>query len=53
MPWGHINPAYVLLPGSLHPSGRRYAWLPGRSPEDVPFQSFEGAAEALGAESLL
>jgi Bifunctional DNA primase/polymerase, N-terminal len=53
MPWGHVNPAYVLLPGSLHPSGRRYAWLPGRSPEDVPFRPFEGAAAALGAESLL
>jgi hypothetical protein len=53
MPWGHINPAYVVLPGSLHPSGRRYAWLRGRSPEDVPFQPFEGAAAALGAESLL
>lgn len=51
MPWGHVNPACVVLPGSLHPSGRRYAWLPGGSPEDVPFQPFEGAADALGAGS--
>lgn len=53
MPWGHVNPAYVLLPGSLHPSGRRYAWLPGRSPDDVPFLPFEETAAALGAESLV
>jgi hypothetical protein len=26
---------YVVAPPSVHPSGRRYAWLPGRSPEDV------------------
>ena len=50
MPWGHVNPAYVLLPGSLHPSGRRYAWLPGRSPDDVPFMAFEEAAGLLGVE---
>ncbi len=48
MPWGHVNPAYVLLPGSLHPSGRRYAWLPGRSPDEVPFMAFEEAAGGAG-----
>ena len=48
MPWGHVNPAYVLLPGSLHPSGRRYRWLPGRSPDEVPFMRFEEAAGLLG-----
>jgi Bifunctional DNA primase/polymerase, N-terminal len=53
MPWGHVNPAYVLLPGSLHPSGRRYAWLPGLSPDEVPFMRFEDAAGALGAEGML
>jgi hypothetical protein len=26
----------VVLPPSLHPSGRRYAWAPGRSPDDLP-----------------
>ena len=25
----------VVSPPSLHPSGRRYAWLPGRSPEEA------------------
>jgi hypothetical protein len=53
MPWGHVNPAYVLLPGSLHPSGRRYAWLPGRSPDDLPFMAFEDAAGVLGVEGML
>ncbi len=27
---------YVVAPPSLHPSGRRYAWARGRSPDDVP-----------------
>lgn len=26
----------VVAPPSLHPSGRRYAWAPGRAPEAVP-----------------
>lgn len=39
--WGDLNPPYVLLPGSIHPSGAVYEWLPGRSPEDVPFMPFE------------
>jgi hypothetical protein len=26
---------YVVAPPSIHPSGRRYAWSPGRSPEDT------------------
>jgi len=27
---------YVVAPPSVHPSGRRYAWVKGRSPEDLP-----------------
>lgn len=27
---------YVVAPPSLHPSGRRYAWCKGRSPDDLP-----------------
>jgi hypothetical protein len=27
---------YVVAPPSLHPSGGRYAWKPGRRPDDVP-----------------
>ncbi len=26
----------TILPPSIHPSGNLYAWLPGRSPEEVP-----------------
>jgi hypothetical protein len=26
----------VILPPSLHKSGKRYAWAPGRSPDDLP-----------------
>ncbi|MCE9560817.1 MAG: bifunctional DNA primase/polymerase [Planctomycetes bacterium] len=26
----------VVLPPSLHPSGHRYEWSPGRSPDDLP-----------------
>ena len=26
---------YVVAPPSIHPSGKRYAWSPGRSPEDI------------------
>lgn len=26
---------YVVAPPSMHPSGQRYAWAPGRSPTDV------------------
>src|SRR5207244_11911168 len=51
--WGHINPNYVLLPGSLHPSGRRYEWQSGLSPEQVPLMTFEEAAPILGVDSLL
>lgn len=28
--------ALVLCPPSRHPSGGKYTWLPGRSPDDVP-----------------
>jgi hypothetical protein len=27
---------YIVAPPSIHPSGGRYAWLPGRSPEELP-----------------
>jgi len=53
MPWGHINPAYVVLPGSIHPAGRPYTWLPGRSPDEVPLMPFETFAEAFGVEEML
>lgn len=26
---------YVVAPPSVHPSGQRYAWVPGRSPQDM------------------
>jgi hypothetical protein len=26
---------YVVAPPSVHPCGRRYAWTPGRSPQDI------------------
>lgn len=26
----------IVAPPSLHPNGRRYAWVPGRAPNDVP-----------------
>jgi hypothetical protein len=26
----------VVAPPSMHPSGRRYAWAPGRAPDDTP-----------------
>jgi hypothetical protein len=25
----------IVIPPSLHPSGRRYAWVPGRSPQEI------------------
>jgi hypothetical protein len=28
---------YIVAPPSVHPSGRIYAWSPGRSPHDLPF----------------
>ncbi|MDP1642735.1 MAG: bifunctional DNA primase/polymerase [Phenylobacterium sp.] len=28
---------YIVLPPSIHPSGRAYAWTPGRSPRDRAF----------------
>jgi Primase C terminal 1 (PriCT-1)./Bifunctional DNA primase/polymerase, N-terminal. len=28
--------ALVVAPGSLHASGRKYAWVPGLSPADLP-----------------
>ncbi|MCL6447844.1 MAG: bifunctional DNA primase/polymerase [Armatimonadetes bacterium] len=27
---------YVVAPGSVHASGRKYAWVPGMNPEDLP-----------------
>jgi hypothetical protein len=48
--WGHVNPAYLVLPGSIHPSGRRYEWLPGRSPEDVELLDYREVLPLLGVE---
>jgi hypothetical protein len=45
--WGHINPAYAVAPGSTHPSGRTYEWLPGLSPEEVPLMDFADARSLL------
>ncbi|MBX3480101.1 MAG: bifunctional DNA primase/polymerase [Caulobacter sp.] len=28
---------YIVAPPSIHPSGRQYAWTPGRAPEEVGF----------------
>lgn len=39
--WGHINPPYVVAPGSTHPTGRIYEWLPGRSPDEVGLLDFD------------
>lgn len=47
-PWGHLNPAYLVLPGSEHTSGLQYEWLPGLSPEEVSFMSFDDARTELG-----
>lgn len=30
------NGSQTVMPPSLHISGRQYAWLPGRSPDDLP-----------------
>lgn len=46
--WGDLNPEYAVLPGSVHETGLRYEWLPGLSPEEVPFMPFEDALTALG-----
>jgi hypothetical protein len=51
--WGHVNPAYLVLPGSIHESGRKYEWLPALSPEDVPLMPFAKAAPTLGLEKLV
>jgi hypothetical protein len=32
----------VVIPPSLHKSGHRYAWVPGRSPADVPLPEVPG-----------
>ena len=46
--WGHLNPAYLVVPGSIHPSGRQYEWLPGLSPLEVSFMPFVEALDDLG-----
>ncbi len=51
--WGHVNPAYAVLPPSVHPSGRLYEWLPSHSPDEVAFMSFDDAAPILGLDDLL
>jgi hypothetical protein len=52
MEWGDINPAYVLVPGSMHPSGQIYEWLPDRSPEDVELLPFSEVASMFGVEEI-
>jgi hypothetical protein len=38
----------IVLPPSVHPSGRRYAWAPGRSPDDLdPAETPAAVREAL------
>lgn len=27
---------YIVVPPAIHPSGRRYTWLPGRAPGEIP-----------------
>lgn len=48
--WGDINPAHAVLPGSVHESGRRYQWLDGLAPDEVPFMDYAAARDALGVE---
>ncbi len=31
------NGGYIVLPPSIHPSGRQYAWTPGKSPRERAF----------------
>ena len=43
---------YIVLPPSVHKSGQRYAWLSGRSLEDVPLATLPDAiVEALKQEA--
>jgi hypothetical protein len=37
----------VVAPPSVHPSGRRYAWEPGRSPDEIEPAEMPGWFEAL------
>jgi hypothetical protein len=48
--WGHLNPSHLVLPGSTHATGRLYEWLPGRSPDQVPFMDYREAMPLLGQE---
>jgi hypothetical protein len=48
--WGHLNPSHLVLPGSTHPTGRLYEWLPGRSPGQMPFMDYREAMPLLGLE---
>jgi hypothetical protein len=48
--WGHLNPSHLVLPGSTHPTGRLYEWLPGRSPDQVPFMDYREAMRLLHLE---
>ena len=31
---------YIVAPPSLHPSGRRYEWAPGRGPDEIELAPF-------------
>jgi Bifunctional DNA primase/polymerase, N-terminal len=48
--WGHLNPAHLVVPGSIHESGRMYEWLPGLSPDEVSFMDYREALPLLGLE---
>lgn len=47
--WGDLNPAHVVLPGSIHKTGRTYEWLPGLSSEDVALMPFDQVASLFTA----
>jgi len=43
---------YIVLPPSVHPSGRAYAWVPGSSPFDAPPVLLPKALEVLCPEAV-
>lgn len=49
--WGDLNPSHLVLPGSLHETGRRYEWLEGLSPAEVPLMDYREALPLLGLEA--
>ena len=43
---------YIVLPPSIHPNGRAYAWVPGASPFDAPPVLLPKALEVLCPEAV-